>query len=130
VLDARGWTLATTESGTAGALVALLRGLQAVRRAEVDNAEDSLPGDAVTLEPAALVAEAERVRAAAGTDVGFAIRAINRGHDTRVLIGVATPDGARGDERLAFQRGAQGADRAAIAGTAVLLAALREQAEG
>ena len=37
------------------------------------------------------------------------------------MIGVATPDGTHADERLAFQRGAQGADRAAIAGTAVLL---------
>ncbi len=40
-----------------------------------------------------MVAEAERVRASAGADVGFAIHAINRGNDTRVLIGVAAPSG-------------------------------------
>ncbi len=75
--------------------------------------------------PDAVLEEAERVRAAAGTEVGFAIHAIPREIDTRVVVGVATPDGAHADERLAFQRGAQGADRAAIAGTAVLLDLLR-----
>ena len=62
--------------------------------------------------------------------VGFAIHAIPRESDTRVLIGVATPDGTHADERLAFQRGAQGADRAAIAGTAVLLDVLRAAGSG
>ena len=71
--------------------------------------------------PDVILEEAERVRAAAGAQVGFAIHAIPRESDTRVLIGVATPDDTHTDERLAFQRGAQGADRAAIAGTAVLL---------
>ena len=65
------------------------------------------------------------MRAAAEAHVGFAIHAIARESDTRVLIGVATPDDTHTDERLAFQRGAQGADRAAIAGTAVLLDVLR-----
>ena len=72
-----------------------------------------------------ILEEAERVRAAAEAHVGFAIHAIPRESDTRVLIGVATPDDTHTDERLAFQRGAQGADRAAIAGTAVLLDVLR-----
>jgi nicotinamide-nucleotide amidase len=118
-LAARGWTLATSERGTAGALVALLRGMAEVSAAEVHNGA----GD-----PDAVVAEAERVRAAAGADVGFAIHAIPRESDTRVVIGIATPDGTGADERLAFQRGPQGADRAAIAGTAVLLEALRRSA--
>ncbi len=120
-LAVRDWTLATSERGTGGALVTLLRGMPSLRRAEVLNDDGS---------PAALLEEAERVRAAAGAEVGFAIQAIPRESDTRVLIGVATPDGARTDERLAFQRGAQGADRAAIAGTAVLLDVLRAAGEG
>jgi nicotinamide-nucleotide amidase len=115
-LEGRGWTLATSERGTAGALVALLRGLGPLRVAEVHTAEGH---------PGAVVAEAERVRAAAGAQVGFAVHAIPRESDTRVLIGIVTPDGSVADERLAFQRGTQGADRAAIAGTAVLLEALR-----
>jgi nicotinamide-nucleotide amidase len=117
-LAARGWTLATSERGTGGALVALLRGMPSLARAEVLN-DDANPEGAEILE------EAERVRAAAEAHVGFAIHAIPRESDTRVLIGVATPDDTHPHERLAFQRGAQGADRAAIAGTAVLLDVLR-----
>ena len=120
-LDARGWTLAASERGTAGALVALLRGLEAVRLAEVHN--DA--GD-----PDAIIAEAQRARAAAGAEVGFAVHAIPREADTRVVIGIVTPDATVSDERLAFQRGSQGADRAAIAGTAVLLEVLRASAPG
>jgi nicotinamide-nucleotide amidase len=118
-LALHGWTLAASERGTGGALVSLLRELSSLRRAEVLNDD----GD-----PDAILEEAQRVRAAAGADVGFAIHAIPRERDTRVVIGVATPDDARADERLAFQRGAQGADRAAIAGTAVLLETLRAAA--
>jgi nicotinamide-nucleotide amidase len=114
-LLARGWTLATSEHGTGGALVALLRGLPSLRRAEVLN----------DVGPGAVLDEAERVRTAADAQVGFAIQAFPRENDTRVLVAVATPDGTHTDERLAFQRGAQGADRAAIAGTAVLLDVLR-----
>jgi len=117
-LAARGWTLATSERGTGGALVALLRGMPSLARAEVLI-------DGASLEEAEVLDEAERVRTAAEAHVGFAIHAIPRESDTRVLIGVATPDDTHTDERLAFQRGAQGADRAAIAGTAVLLDVLR-----
>jgi hypothetical protein len=96
-----------------------------VRLAQVVNeaAGSPEPGEA---ELRAVVADARAVRDAAGVDVGFAIRAIPRANDTRVVIGVVTPAGERADERLAFQRGAQGADRAAIAGAAVLLENLRE----
>jgi len=115
-LAARGWMLATSERGTGGAVVALLRGMPSLARAEVLNDDAN---------PEGILNEAERVRAAAEAHVGFAIHAIPRESDTRVLIGVATPGGRHTDERLAFQRGAQGADRAAIAGTAVLLDVLR-----
>jgi hypothetical protein len=128
-LAARGWTLATSERGTAGALVGLLRGLAAVRVAEVHND----PGDAAVADAAgadAVRSEAERVRVASGADVGFAIHAIPREADTRVLISIASPEGTVTEERLAFQRGSQGADRAAIAGTAVLLESLRGPATG
>lgn len=122
-LAVRGWTLAAAERGTAGALVALLRGMEAVRLVQVVN--DAPPTDP-DLARAAVLADAHTVREASGAEVGFAIRALPRTSDTRVLIGIVTPDGEVTDERLAFQRGQQGADRAAIAGTAVLLATLRE----
>jgi nicotinamide-nucleotide amidase len=121
-LSARGWTLATTERGTSGSLVALLRGPASVRHAEVVN----VPAD----DPDAnhVLAEAERIRSTAGADVGMAVVTVTREVDTRVLVGIVTPRGTHADEKLAFQRGNQGADRAAIAATAVLLETLREPA--
>ena len=75
-------------------------------------------------------AEAERVRAEAGADVGLAIHAGSRGTDTPVIVAVVTPAGRHAESRLAFQRGRQGADRAAINGAAVLLADLRSASRG
>ncbi len=126
-LAARGWTLATTERGTGGALVGLLRGLETVRLAQVAN---EAAGEAPDRDGALALADARAVREAAGSDVGFAIRAIPRTSDTCVVIGIVTPEGEVSDERLAFQRGNQGADRAAIAGTAVLLETLRSGSKG
>jgi nicotinamide-nucleotide amidase len=123
VLGAHNWSLATTERGTEGALVALLRGSPVVRRAEVvaaatDKWTPSFQGE---LE----LREAERVRTEAGADVGLAIRVEPAGSDTAVHVGVVTPTGRHAERRLAFLGGRQGADRAAIAGAAVLQAFLR-----
>ena len=115
----RGWTLATSEHGTRGSLVVLLRGLEALRHAEVDADTDAGSEG---------VAEAERVRAIGGAEVGFAIRAYANGSDTAVEIAIATPDGTHAERRLAFMRGTLGADRAAIAAASVLLAELRRAA--
>lgn len=127
-LGARGWTLAMTEVGTDGALVTLLRGMAATRRAEVmaEMPSGRIPdGEA---EPELL--EAERVRAQAGADVGLAIHATTDGNDTPVTVAVVTPLGRHAERRLAFQRGRQGADRAAINGAAVLLRLLGEPRQG
>jgi nicotinamide-nucleotide amidase len=132
-LAERGWTLATTERGTDGALVTLLRGLQAVVLAERRSgpalvADD--PGAHDTGDGAEEAREAERVRAAGRADVGLAIRARAGGDDTLVRVGIATPDGSHAERRVAFLRGSLGADRAAIAGAAALLTFLRAAAEG
>ncbi|MDP2350312.1 MAG: molybdopterin-binding protein [Chloroflexota bacterium] len=118
-LGARGWTLATTETGTDGALVTLLRGMAATRRAEV--VAQMPPGPIADGEGEPELREAERVRAEAAADVGLAIHATADGNDTRVTVAVVTPTGRHAERRLAFQRGRQGADRAAINGAAVLL---------
>ena len=131
-LAARRWTLATTERGTEGALVALLRGLGAVRRAEVvaeAAGEPAGEGRQPTFEGKLELREAERVRSEARTDVGLAIGISDAGEDTTVTVGVVTPDGRHAERRLAFLRGRQGADRAAIAGAAVLHSFLRGLAE-
>jgi len=130
-LAERGWTLATTERGTNGALVTLLRGMAALCRSEVlagdtgaKAAEPAVEGEQEA-EGGPELQEAERVRTAAGADVGLAIHAGAAATDTPVAVAVVTPDGRHFERRLAFQRGRQGADRAAINGAAVLLTALR-----
>jgi len=127
-LGARGWTLATSETGTDGALVALLRGMSAMRHAEVavDLPEAGGLARAAVGDGQPELREAERVRAEAGAHVGLAIRATTDGNDTPVTVAVVTPAGRHAERRLAFQRGRQGADRAAINGAAVLLAFLRD----
>ncbi len=123
-LAARGWSLATSERGSGGALVALLRGLAALRRAEVV-AADAEPPRTDGYAGESELREAERIRASSGADVGLAIRTEPDGRDTAVHVGVVAPTGRHAERRVAFQGGAQGADRAAIAGAAVLQAFLR-----
>lgn len=118
-LTARGWTLATCERGSSGALVQLLRELSALRRAEV------LP---IATEPVDDASEAERIRRAASADVGLAIRVAPAGEDSEVRMAIAWPGGVRSDHQLAFMRGSQGVDRAATAAASVLLRVLRDHA--
>ncbi len=128
-LAERTWTLATTERGTDGALVTLLRALPAVILAE----RRPPPGDATGDDDADerdVSSEADRVRRESGADVGLAIRVRPGGDDTSLFAGIATPSGTRVERRVTFLRGTQGADRAAIAGAAVLLEVLREPDRG
>jgi nicotinamide-nucleotide amidase len=122
----RGWTLATTELGTDGALVQLLRAVPMIVLAERRGGVplDGLPAEAPELR------EARRVREASGADVGLAIRALPGGEDTTVHVGIVTPDGDHTERRFAFLRGTLGADRAAIAGASALLALLRGRTGG
>ena len=118
-LAGHGWTLATVEFGTGGALVGLLGHMAALRRAEVLTARPAT-GDA------ALIAEAARVRAAADTSVGLAVTTRPAGSDTDVEVAVVMPEGSHVEHRLAFLRGRHGADRAALAAAAVLREVLRD----
>lgn len=125
-LAARRWTLATAERGTSGALVSLLRGMGSRRRADVDDSEprQDAPKARVT-DRERVTAAGEQARALAGTEAALALEVIARGSDLRAVIGIVTPAGTSVEERIVFQRGGLGADRAAIAAAAVLLAALR-----
>jgi nicotinamide-nucleotide amidase len=130
-LATRGWRLATVETGSGGALVTLLRDASWLRHAEVIGSSSApLPeADAATTsddEPdPALLAQAEQARRTHGTEVGVAIRLVPAGEDTVVSVAVVTPHATRTARRLAFRRGSQGHDRAAIASAAVLLETLR-----
>ena len=77
-----------------------------------------------------VAAEADRVRRESGADVGLAIRVRPGGDDTTLHVGIATPSAIRVERRVTFLRGNQGADRAAIAGAAVLLEVLRGREPG
>lgn len=120
----RGWTLATTERGSEGALVALLRGMPSLRRAETV-APDAEAASGGASEGELELGEAERIRTESRADVGLAIRIEASGRDTTVHVGLVSPTGRHAERRMAFQGGRQGADRAAIAGAAVLHAFLR-----
>ncbi|HEY4189804.1 MAG TPA: molybdopterin-binding protein [Candidatus Limnocylindrales bacterium] len=126
-LDRRGWTLASTESGTGGAFVGLLRGSGRLLRAEVlgGTAAEIAGGGTADKDEAGDLATADAARTAAGADVGIAVRAAATGNDTAVNVAVATPTGGHAERRLAFMRGGLGAERAAIASATVLLNVLR-----
>ena len=123
-LVARGWDLATSEAGTGGALVVLLRDMPPLVRAEVT----ALPPDAAPASDDELVATASIARETAPADVAMAIHATAHGKDLDVRIAIVTPEGTRTARRIAFTRGSYGADRAALASAAVLLETLRERA--
>jgi nicotinamide-nucleotide amidase len=113
-LEAREWTLATVEVGTGGTLVGLLGYRAYLMRATIAPADehgdlDVMAGDA---------------RAAAGADVGLAVRIEAEGSDTAVLVAIDTEAGTRTERRLAFLGGEQGRIRAALIAAAVLWEAL------
>jgi nicotinamide-nucleotide amidase len=121
-LEPRGWSLATRELGTGGALVTLLGGPAWLVRAEVDNARPHGSG------PSDPVRAAGEIRAAAGTDVGLAVSVRARGKDTAVSVGVATPSRTARRRSMVFLGGELGRSRSAIAGAALLLETLRGEA--
>jgi nicotinamide-nucleotide amidase len=117
----RGRRLAVVEAGTGGALAALLGAERWFRYGEIAPAV-RIPGR----QAADLAAEARRVRDAAGTEVGIAVRAREFRGDTRVRIVVVVDDRAQRASRTVFLTGAQGRHRAALAACAYLWVLLRD----
>jgi nicotinamide-nucleotide amidase len=153
LLADRGWTLAVEEAGARGALIALLAGTagltsavmladeparagetapagETARAGEVapsasdDRVRPTPADDALATSRLAARERAQQLRAA-HADVGLTIRLRPRDGDFAVMIAVATPEGDRVEERLAFQRGDQGRARAAILAAGILAEALR-----
>jgi nicotinamide-nucleotide amidase len=120
-LDRLGWSLAARELGLGGALVALLGADPWLVRGEVLPARGPRTG---TTDP---VREAIEVRHAAGSDVALAVAARPRGPDTAVSLAVVTPNSTTRRRSMAFLSGELGRSRAAIVGSAALLAALRAE---
>ncbi len=118
-LERAGWTLATREHGTGGALVGLLGSSSHLVRAEI------LPGHRRGAGPLDLVAAAREVGLASGADVGLVVAARSRGADTAVSLAVVTPDRSVRRRTMAFLGGDLGRSRAALGGAAALLEILR-----
>jgi nicotinamide-nucleotide amidase len=119
-----GRTLAGVEIGTGGQLAALLGSASWFVFSEL-----LAPGGAMARTHRGARPYASRVRVAAGTDVGLAVRARERRGDMAVTI--AVDDGRRATEvrRLAFLTGDQGRRRAVNLACAELWARLGTEAE-
>ena len=113
-LAERGWTLATLEVGTGGALTNLMGSVPGLTSAEV---RAKVPGT--------LVEAARAIRAASSADVALVVRARPRAGDTAVSVVVVAPTGTHRESRLAFLGGEQGRHRAALAAADILLRRLR-----
>ena len=116
-LDRLDWSLAIRETGTDGALAALLGGLTRLRRLE-SVADAGKPTGTAEDDARSIARESD-------AEAGLAVRARAKGDDTVITIGVATPGDARGERRRGFLGGAQGHSRAALLASAALLRRLR-----
>jgi hypothetical protein len=122
----RGRTLACVEIGTGGMLAALIGEAPWLLRDEYDTGTGPAAGSGPVRD---LRAAARRVRAAAGADVGLAVRSRQRGRDTAVTVALAVGSTTHLEQRVAFLSGSTGRRRAALAACAILWAHLREEKE-
>jgi molybdenum cofactor synthesis domain-containing protein len=128
-LNELGWRAAAVEIGLGGELTALFGDAAWLERSESRREEPDV--DMGTASPSALLEEAaERARREAGTEVGIAVRATERGSDMAVTVAIATPIRTHTERRLAFLGGSPGRSRAALTAAAVLLAELRRDDAG
>jgi len=136
-----GWQLAMTEIGTRGQVAALLGDVDWLVLDEIvaddhDTAADddgpAADDEERLADPGPLLDVARAVRDRAGTAIGLAVRARERGPDTTVSVAVVTPGDARTERRIAFLGGSLGRSRAALTTAAILLTTLRaiDGAEG
>ncbi len=112
-----GWSLATWESGTAGALATLLGDVPMLRRSVVDTSATMGPERA-----------AHGLRGESGADVALAVLTREQGADTAVSVAVALPSEVHRERRLVFLGGPMGRNRAALTAAAILLERLRRLA--
>jgi nicotinamide-nucleotide amidase len=115
-LAAHGWRLAAVEIGTGGSVTALVGDAAWLTRIESRRVDGGAADD--------LEATAAGAAAAAGVEVGVAVRATERGDDTAVSVAVVTPLGSHRERRIAFLGGAQGRARAALTAAGIVFAAL------
>jgi nicotinamide-nucleotide amidase len=125
----RGWRLAVLELGTRGSVGALFGDVDWIALAEARPDRDAGAAEAGTGDDGGLVDLARRIRERAGTEVGLAVRARERGGDTAVSVAVVTPGSEHRETRRAFLAGSQGRTRAALTAASVLFTVLRDAPE-
>jgi len=136
-LEHLGWTLATAEIGTRGALGALLSEMRHLVLSESSAELPATPPSAGIgyhpLRPAlpisaevddALLPLARILRERTAADAALVVRVTAQGDDSTVEVVVETPRGVAGERRLAFLRGTLGRHRAAVTAASVLLRTL------
>jgi nicotinamide-nucleotide amidase len=123
-LDELGWRVAAVEMGLGGELTALFGDAPWLARSE-SRAEAGHDAPGADGRSASLEATADRARREAGTQVGLAVRATQRGGDMAVTVAISSPVRRHTERRLAFLGGSMGRSRAALTAAAVLLAELR-----
>ena len=118
-LERNGWDAALVEVGTGGS------GARLLGEATWLKATQSIAtGDPRAA--AALVDLADEVRRGAGASIGLAVRAVEKGQDTRVELAAVGPWGVTESSQTAFLGGSEGRRRAGIAAAALLDRILRE----
>ncbi|HUP54523.1 MAG TPA: molybdopterin-binding protein [Methylomirabilota bacterium] len=119
------WRLAVVELGTRGSVGALFGDVDWIALAEA-RPDGAMDGEATAGDDGGLVDVARRIRDRAGTEVGLAVRARERGGDTAVTVAVVTPVSEHRETRRAFLGGSQGRSRAALTAASVLFTVLRD----
>lgn len=124
-LAGRGWRLAVVEVGTRGSVGALFGDVDWIALTE-SRADDRAMDQAGGPDDGSLIDLARRIRDRAGSEVGLAVRARERGGDTAVSVAVVTPDSEHRETRRAFLGGSHGRTRAALTAASVLFTVLRD----
>jgi hypothetical protein len=123
-LEARGWDLAVSESGTRGQVGALLGDVEWL--VHVESHRDADLGEDEHARDQALLARAEAARHAGPAAVGLAVDVREAGTDMDVAVAVIMPGTSQVEHRTAFLGGPIGRTRAALAAAAILYIALRD----
>jgi nicotinamide-nucleotide amidase len=118
-LERNGWDAALVEVGTGGSGARLLGEATWLRATQSIATGDPRAA-------AALVDLADEVRRGAGASIGLAVRAVEKGQDTRVELAAVGPWGVTESSQTAFLGGSEGRRRAGIAAAALLDRILRE----
>jgi len=118
-LEPRSWSVALVDVGTGGSAARLIGDVAWLRSTRTIGVGDPAAGDI-------LAQIAEEARDASGASIGLAVRAVEKGEDTRVELAAVGPWGVSESSLTAFLGGSEGRRRAGVAAAAFLNGILRD----